>query len=383
MDSSLKLISIKFHETKDDDIVNDTPEFKLSDFNLLIGDNAQGKSRFIKTLNYVANAIAGKAPRIATHFNAIFTFKNINKDKAEKVEYYFESKPTADKTHFFENIKRGNKTIFSTKKRILVNERQKKTIGDFFIPENLPAISSINQKDYVTINLIKTFFSRMMTITAAKNSLVSLSSSTQLKPNKEGANLSSVLYNWSEQFPDRYYEVIKEFHRNFTFTENIGFIDGPLEITDIKTKLLSFDEKNVFEKINQLNWSDGMHRALHILMSVQCPYKSRTKTEYPSLILIDEIENGLDFKTLTNIINYLKDYSDESQILITSHSPLVCEMVHPKNWLVVKRKGYKVEFKAPKELETDIRNSLDIFKQKHWDFYTKHISNSGQYSVNE
>ena len=101
----------------------------------------------------------------------------------------------------------------------------------------------------------------------------------------------------------------------------------------------------------------------------------------PSLILIDEIENGLDFKTLKYIIKYYEEYSDDSQVIMSSHSPLVCDFVSPTKWIIVRKIGNELRFIAPHDVENDLNSQLDIFKQKHWDFYLKHISNSRLYKV--
>jgi len=116
-------------------------------------------------------------------------------------------------------------------------------------------------------------------------------------------------------------------------------------------------------------------------MSPHIPFDLTGKIVCPSLILIDEIENGLDFKTLKYIINYLKDYSDDSQIIFSSHSPLVCEFVHPNFWIIVKRSGVDISFISPKNVENNIDEQMESFRQKYWDFYSKHISNSNLYIV--
>ena len=149
----------------------------------------------------------------------------------------------------------------------------------------------------------------------------------------------------------------------------------------MKADLLTFEEENIDKMILQTQWSDGIYRILFLLMTPKIPFHLGDEVLPPSLILIDEIENGLDFNRLKYIINYFKDYADESQILIASHSPLVCDFVHPGNWKVAKRKGTEVNFISPKFQEEDLDSQLDLFKHKHWEFYTKHISNSEKYKI--
>ena len=157
-------------------------------------------------------------------------------------------------------------------------------------------------------------------------------------------------------------------------SDNVIAVRGNMDPPEMR-KLLP--EKVMFEqqgiKYSSLSMGAGEQRLMRLLEEIYGAPRY-------GLILIDEIENGLDFNRLKYIINYFKDYSDDSQIIIASHSPLVCDFVHPKNWRVVKRKGYEVSFLSP-QLQEDLDAQLDIFKHNHWDFYTKHISNSEKYNI--
>jgi predicted ATPase len=101
-------------------------------------------------------------------------------------------------------------------------------------------------------------------------------------------------------------------------------------------------------------------------MTPKIPFHIGDEVLLPSLILIDEIGNGLDFNRLKYIINYFKNYADDSQILIARHSPLVCDFVRPGNWKVVKRKGTEVNFISPKFQEEDLDSQLDLLRAHHF-----------------
>jgi predicted ATPase len=170
--------------------------------------------------------------------------------------------------------------------------------------------------------------------------------------------------------------VIDELRNCFPKIQKISF-DKTENIIDPKTggefEIISFNEKNICSSIPQNKWSDGIVRILHLLMSVKVPFSNSIGK--PSLILIDEIENGLDFKRLQFIINYLKDHADDSQIIFSSHSPIVCEMVHPKHWIVVRREGSKISLDYPGVDESKLKETLEFFKQEHWELYSRHLAN--------
>jgi predicted ATPase len=67
------------------------------------------------------------------------------------------------------------------------------------------------------------------------------------------------------------------------------------------------------------------------------------------LIVIEEIENGLDPRTINLIINEIKSFvrSNNSQVIITTHSPFLLDLLHLSHIVFVERKNEKVVFKRP------------------------------------
>ncbi len=138
-------------------------------------------------------------------------------------------------------------------------------------------------------------------------------------------------------------------------------------------------EKEVKKDIALEEWSNGFSRMLSLLVLPKTQFEFNKKMHKPSLICIDEIENGLDFKTLKYIIDYIKDYIDDIQFILTSHSPSISEFIHPRNWQVVKRSGSNIKVTKPIIVEKDFDEKLEYFKQQYWDFYVKHVSESENY----
>lgn len=372
----LKNISVK--ELRNEDAEIEFKNLSIGDFNLLIGDNAQGKTRLFNVLNFISSLFIGKPRIITTHFlaNMKFQYKIDNNDW--DVNYILEMKPQNGKNIFEEEVKLDKKVIYSSKKKILFNENKQEEIKNFYIPNNIPAVMSITEYDFVTLNTIREFFQKIVYISSNKTKDFHFDDRAVV-PNEIGTNISSVLHNWNKNTPELFNEVINEFKRCFSFIKEVDFAQKhPLR--DL-AHMIQFKEKGVKKPILQGNWSAGMYRLLHLIMTTKIPFEPSILSSAPSLILIDEIENGLDFKTLKYIIKYLQDYSDESQVIITSHSPLVCDFISPKNWIVVKREGSTLKFTNPTSVEPDLFKQMEIFKQNHWDFYTKHISNSSLYRV--
>ena len=380
--NKLKLISFSASEIRDKETEIKIDNFPIGDFNLLISDNAQGKTRLFNMLNFISKLISGQGRIIPTILKAEFKFKTISKEKEEEVTYELNIEPIDGKNSYYEEIFRSNEPIYSSKNKILYNESKRSKIKKFFIPKNMPALTSIEDPEYTTIKLIKEFFQRFVFVSAEKTNIHVFPppGTKQIVPDEKGQNIAPVLNNWSELYPDIFNEVINELKKCFSYIEKIHFVEQLLS-GGLTSRLLSFRENNVYRDIMQNEWSAGIYRMLHLLMTTKVPFIIDSKINQPSAILIDEIENGLDFKTLKYVVNYFKDYSEDSQIIMSSHSPLVCDFVNPKDWIVARRKGYKINYLSPKHIEKNLDTDLELFKFKHWEFYTKHISNSKLYRV--
>lgn len=372
----LNLKTLTIVEYRDNSLDVEISKLNLKEFNLLISDNAQGKTRLFNTIKYMKSLVSGSPRNIFTTFNGVFSF--IDSNSNNNIEYILGIFPSEGKNNYEEIIKVDGNEILNSKKKILINEKSGKKVESIFIPKNIPAIAAISEEEFITINQINSFFSKIVSISSNRSREIDLNPDAVI-PNEFGSNMSSVLYNWYNSHPELYNEVIGEFKNNFDFIEEVIFTEE--KIGGISTRLLSLKEKGIDRNIRLIDWSDGLIRTLHLLMLAKVQYESNSSNSIPSLILIDEIENGLDFKTLRNIVNYFFDHRDDSQIIITSHSPLVCELIHPKYWQIVKRKGPVINYLSPADLENDLTDALNDFKQKHWDFYSKHINNSTLYVV--
>ena len=375
----VKLKSFQMDERRENEVENQYAELNFNEFNLLIGDNAQGKTRLLRIFNFLSTLFSDKPRIISTNFNSIIKFELRNEDEINEISYNISIEPENGKNKYEEMVTKNNKLLFSSKEKYLYNETEQVEIKNYFIPQNIPALVSINDRDFTTINIIRNFFQRLIFISSNKNRDIIVDKHSII-PNQNGTNIASVLNNWSKKYPQIFNEVINEFKECFPFVNNIYFSEQQIPV-GILHNHLTFDEKNITFPITQENWSDGLYRMLHLIMSIKVPFSENGNIIHPSLVFIDEIENGLDYKRLKYIVNYLKDYSDESQIIISSHSPLVCDFVHPNNWMIVKRNGVKLNCLSPKFIEDDVEEQLDLFKHKHWEFYTKHISNSNLYLV--
>lgn len=71
----------------------------------------------------------------------------------------------------------------------------------------------------------------------------------------------------------------------------------------------------------------------------------------PKLLCIEEIENGLDPWTLGFVLEELRQAVERgTQVILTSHSPYMLNMVAKENIILCERKPYGIEFYPPEKL---------------------------------
>jgi predicted ATPase len=71
------------------------------------------------------------------------------------------------------------------------------------------------------------------------------------------------------------------------------------------------------------------------------------------LIVIEELENGLDPRTIHLVITEIRNYIEnkKGQVLITSHSPYLLDQLHISQIIFVERKEEKVSLSRPADDE--------------------------------
>lgn len=97
--------------------------------------------------------------------------------------------------------------------------------------------------------------------------------------------------------------------------------DAPFELSDYMY-LLFVTNKNLAKTMSYSSMSDGAKRILSILT-----YVTLAELNNIPLIAIEEPENSIHPKFLKKYVNVLKNFSEKSKIILTSHSPYLINYV--------------------------------------------------------
>ncbi|MDB9484764.1 AAA family ATPase, partial [Dolichospermum circinale CS-537/05] len=108
------------------------------------------------------------------------------------------------------------------------------------------------------------------------------------------------------------------------------------EFIDRKPECLYVKENDLRQKTEQYSMSQGMFRALYLIIQVNYSLLSRK----PSCILIDDIGEGLDFERSSSMIQLLIDKAKTGlvQLIMTSNDRFIMNGVPLQFWSVIERK---------------------------------------------
>jgi predicted ATPase len=134
----------------------------------------------------------------------------------------------------------------------------------------------------------------------------------------------------------------------------VSDIQSNVKIGFQRTVELHIKEEKTKESVPGWLFSSGTLRILAMLTVFNNPNP-------PTLIMIDEIENGLDPRTISLLLDEVKIalYARNIQVIATSHSPYFLDLLELRHIIVTERTEKGVEFSRP-----DSDEGLNIWKEK-------------------
>lgn len=159
----------------------------------------------------------------------------------------------------------------------------------------------------------------------------------------------------------------------------------PLEFESMKLKWVIFHEEGVVVPIMDNSMSKGMFRALYLLIYAE--YLSQQG--YPSLLVIDDFCEGLDYERSTLLGKLLFDFCMEHhiQLIASSNDTFLMDVVDLDYWNILQRNGsevYSVNNKEYPDLFNDFRfTGLSNFDFFATDYIQRHLSDKADKGENE
>jgi len=171
---------------------------------------------------------------------------------------------------------------------------------------------------------------------------------------EDGSNVCNILYNLflkENKIPDRVDSLMSYIFPGTSLR---------FELTEDGRIFVKGFEKYASGRLLELNpsgISDGFYKLLTILTALEAE---------PSLLVVDEVENSLHAKALELIIDELKE--NECMTILTTHSPVVVDMVSPEDLILVEKGEEGSVFgktKKPEEVRKEL-SEAGITLSERW-----------------
>ena len=324
-------------------------QFDLGRLNLIVGDSASGKTRFLNTLFYLGLNATG------TRNHLFFGSWKTRLEQNGNV-YKWEIRIDPDST---------GKTI--VQRELLFNESnvespiiERDETTFLFEGKTLPKLSRENTsiellKDEDVIRPLHDGFGKLLHRDFSKDGLRAYIRYELIPADfleQEAQDLEQLLrmtlgFNsklliLKKSFPETYQRICSHYMELFSLIEEIAVRDVKnirlqIGVDSIGLALVfSIREKQVSDWIPVPELASGMQKALLILTDLYSLPEG-------SIYLIDEYENSLGVSVIDFLPECLNKLEKDIQVIITSHHPYVINQVPIKDWIVFHRDGSTVK----------------------------------------
>ena len=160
-----------------------------------------------------------------------------------------------------------------------------------------------------------------------------MTSSGAMTLNRDGSNLAQYLIRIRELDKDVFEGIVDSMRFVLDYAKNFE----PVEVREIQpTMFLRLLEQVGDRKVEVPGWliSSGTLRILALLAVLRNP-------EPPPLVAIEEIENGLDPRTIHMVLNEIRGavQGGHTQVITTTHSPYLLDLLPLQTIIVVQRES--------------------------------------------
>lgn len=152
----------------------------------------------------------------------------------------------------------------------------------------------------------------------------------------DGSNLAAFLYFLRQREESSYSLIRRTVQRVTPFFDDFSLEPSKLNPDKIK---LEWRHKNSDQYFDASSLSDGTLRFIGLATLFLQPKKYR-----PSVMLVDEPELGLHPYAITMLASLVKAISAETQVILSTQSPLLLDQFEPEDVLVADRKEGSTNF---------------------------------------
>ena len=293
----------------------------LQDVNLLVGKNAVGKSRTIRALGNVLLYLMQLSER---NTSDIFRSELLFEDGDDLIRYEFRLK---EAEVVYESLRVNGETLLFRDAK-----------GTILCGESInPPASKLTlhvRRDVVQYPFIEKIMLWAEHACGFCFNEIEVCGDSDIPSYILGQG--ETLFSMVKSLPEESIrQVVEQAHE-------LGYLVRKIELFEHggNLKMVLFHEENVKSQLFGALMSKGMFRALYLLIYTQ--YLSTRK--YPSLLLIDDLCEGIDYERSTKLGKLLFDFCMEHQIqlIASSNDTFLMDVVDLKYWNILRREGSEV-----------------------------------------
>lgn len=358
-------------------------EWKLTktafgDVNLIVGKNANGKTRTVNVISSLSGLLSGKKKPtlLSGNYKAVFEEKGKETVFVLKIadQKVVKEELTVDGMQMLKRGSSGRGKIFNSKEK-------KET--EFQTPQN--ELTANSRRDSVQHPFFEPLYEWATSFSTyyfgtplGKDTMVVVQNNEEdldKSLDQEAIQLIAMFRKGRKAHGKPFVNgVIKDMKVVGYDLEDIG-LDKPTSIISSVSLLgLYVKERGLPFTVDQNEISQGMFRALSLI--IQINYLDRVGQR--SCVLIDDIGEGLDFERSTNLINLLIQKAEKGsvQLIMSTNDRFIMNNVPLKYWSVIQRtqNGSKI---------FNYQNSKKVFDEfnftglNNFDFFSKDFFETG------
>jgi len=161
----------------------------------------------------------------------------------------------------------------------------------------------------------------------------------KIKLNKDGSNIAEYLQSIRDQDVQAFNGIVEALKVVLPFAVDLQ----PVITSELDRKVyLALAEENALKKLPGWLLSTGTLRILALLAMLRHP-------DPPPVIIVEEIENGLDPRTIHLLVDEIQNAveSGRTQIILTTHSPYLLDLLPLSSLILVERINGEPTFNRP------------------------------------
>ncbi len=336
--STLKSLKIKNFKA-----IRDSKSIKITPLTTFIGNNGSGKSSVVEALQMLQTlTLEGIDAAIAPWHE----FKHIlNQGVKHEINIKSELELLSNPISF--NLKFNGSEKINIEIILSYSEKVKKVVFDKMVINDKEIYEIMTNKlpETQLNDIVKEWQFLTLNPNSMFEPLPQRKSYGKIKLQSNGANIAEYLQSIRNLDIIAFDGIIETLKYVLPYAEDLK----PKITSELDRKFyLSLREQNIKSELPSWLLSTGTLRILALLAVLRHP-------QPPSLIVIEELENGLDPRTIHLIVEEMRNFveSGKGQIIATTHSPFLLDLLTISQIIVVDRdkKGMPIFSRPEKDKE--------------------------------